>query len=237
MTVDPSSCPPIEIQDALDRLIATADVVASRRAVDADFREDSILGAVLAAPILADRDHPPFDRATMDGYAIRAREANLSLTVGGSVAAGTPPPTQVSQGACVAIATGAAVPPGLDAVVEHESTDRNNPLTIHLDGVDPNRNIHRKSADARAGDTLLAAGTRVDHIARGIAVAAGAAIGTGLVKVRPRPRVAIVTTGDEVRPIDDLLNGPEDAVRIRNSNGSLLASLLTDRTTFGAVLS
>ncbi len=237
MTVDPSSCPPIEIQDALDRLIATADVVASRRAVDADFREDSILGAVLAAPILADRDHPPFDRATMDGYAIRAREANLSLTVEGSVAAGTPPPTQVSQGACVAIATGAAVPPGLDAVVEHESTDRNNPLTIHLDGVDPNRNIHRKSADARAGDTLLAAGTRVDHIARGIAVAAGAAIGTGLVKVRPRPRVAIVTTGDEVRPIDDLLNGPEDAVRIRNSNGSLLASLLTDRTTFGAVLS
>ena len=112
MTVDPSSCPPIEIQDALDRLIATADVVASRRAVDADFRENSILGAVLAAPILADRDHPPFDRATMDGYAIRAREANLSLTVEGSVAAGTPPPTQVSQGACVAIATGAAVPPG-----------------------------------------------------------------------------------------------------------------------------
>ena len=120
MTVDPSSCPPIDIQDALDRLIATADVVGSRPAVDADLREDSILGAVLAAPILADRDHPPFDRATMDGYAIRAREANLPLTVEGSVAAGTPPPPQVSEGACVAIATGAAVPRGLDAVVEHD---------------------------------------------------------------------------------------------------------------------
>ena len=67
--------------------------------------------------------------------------------------------------------------------------------------------------------------------------AAGAAIGEGLVMVRSRPRISIVTTGDEVRPIDDPLDRPEDAVRIRNSNGSLLASLLTDRTTFGAVLS
>jgi molybdopterin molybdotransferase len=237
VTVDPSSCPPIEVDVALDRLIATADVVAERPPVEASIRDDSILGAVLAAPILADRDHPPFDRATMDGYALRARDAKRPLIVVGSVAAGTPPPAEVADGACVAIATGAAVPPGLDAVVEHESTDRRDPLTIHLDQVASGRNIHPKSVDARAGDTLLAAGTRIDHIARGVAVAAGAAIGAGTILVRSRPRVSIVTTGDEVRPIDDPLDGPEDAVRIRNSNGSLLASLLTDRTTFGAILS
>ncbi|MDA0295815.1 MAG: molybdopterin molybdotransferase MoeA [Planctomycetota bacterium] len=237
MTADPSSLPPIEVEAAVDRLIATADVIANRPPVQADVRDDSILGAVLAAPIKADRDHPPFDRATMDGYAIRARDAKLALNVVATVAAGPPPPNEVADGGCVAIATGAAVPPGLDAVIEHESTDRSNPLTIHLDRVDPGRNIHPKSADARAGDTLLPAGTRIDHIARGIAVAAGAAIGGGLVMVRSRPRISIVTTGDEVRPIDDPLDRPEDAVRIRNSNGSLLASLLADRTTFGANLS
>ena len=237
MTVDPSSQPPLEVEAALDRLIATADVVADRPPVKADIRDDSILGAILATPVLADRDHPPFDRATMDGYAIRARESKLTLPVVGSVPAGSPPPAMVPEASCVAIATGAAVPHDLDAVVEHETTDRSDPLTIRLDEVRPGRNIHPKSADARAGDVLLPAGTRIDHIARGIAVAAGAAIGEGSVMVRSRPRISLVTTGDEVRPIDDPLDGPEDAVRIRNSNGSLLASLLTDRSTFGAILS
>lgn len=237
MTVDPSSLPPIEVDAALDRLIATAGVVADRPSVKADIRDDSILGAVLAAPILADRDHPPFDRATMDGYALRARDSRLPLRVVDSVPAGSPPPDEVPEASCVAIATGAAVPADLDAVIEHEATDRGDPLTIHLDQVLPGRNVHPKSADARAGDVLLPSGIRIDHIARGIAVAAGAAIGEGSVMVRSRPRVSLVTTGNEVRPIDDPLDGPDDAVRIRNSNGSLLASLLTDRSTFGAILS
>ena len=130
MTVDPSSQPPLEVEAALDRLIATADVVADRPPVKADIRDDSILGAILATPVLADRDHPPFDRATMDGYAIRARESKLTLPVVGSVPAGSPPPAMVPEASCVAIATGAAVPHDLDAVVEHETTDRSDPLTI-----------------------------------------------------------------------------------------------------------
>ncbi len=224
---------PIEVEEAISRLRST--IPASRKTVAMRITDEDLLGRVLAEPICADRDHPPFDRATMDGYAMRASDAATGgpLPVVGSIAAGAAIPQAVAVGGCVAIATGAAVPDPLDAVVEHEMTDRGDPLTVTADDVRAGRNIHRRGADAKAGDVLVPRGIRIDAVARATAIAGGAAVGTGSVSIRPGPRVAIVTTGDELRPAEDPLDRDGDAVRIRDSNRPLLADLIADRWTFG----
>ncbi|MAB73201.1 MAG: hypothetical protein CMJ54_11935 [Planctomycetaceae bacterium] len=228
--------PPIEVEAAIARLLET--IPAKRPEVTMRVTDDDLLGRVLAEPIHADRDHPPFDRATMDGYAVRTADlaTGARLPVLGSIPAGGAMPEDVAAGGCVSIATGAAVPESLDAVVEHEATDRGDPLAVAAKDVREGRNIHRRGADAKAGDVLVPRGTRVDAAARAVAIAGGAAVGTGLVSIRRPPRVAIVTTGDELRPADDPLDRDGDAVRIRDSNRPLLVDLIADRWTFGGSL-
>jgi len=155
-------------------------------------------GAVLAAPIAADRDQPPFDRAEMDGYAVRAADirAGVRLRVIGETPAGAGPGPEIGPGETIRIATGAPLPPGADAVIPHEETDRDQPeVTIHSERAEPGRAVHPRAADARAGDTVVPAGTRLapHHVA--IASALGA---TTLEITGGPPSMSILTSGDEL---------------------------------------
>ena len=184
------------------------------------------LGRVLAAGILADRDFPPFDRATRDGYAVRAAdlaEVPAWLEVVGEVKAGDwpePGVCSVGPGQAVGIMTGAPLPAGADAVVMVEHTLLAGPLAGR--SVEVRRNVSRgenfvpRGAEARAGQLLLDRGRRLEHT--GIAIAAS--VGKSRVQVFRKPRVAVLSTGDEVVEMD-ATPGP---AQIRNSNSYSLAA-------------
>ncbi len=181
---------------------------------------------VLAAPVLADRHHPPFDRSTRDGYAVQAASlaTGSSIPVLGTLRAGEPAPTEaLHAGTALEIMTGAPVPEGADAVVmlEHveapkeSSTDQNIRLQTGRT-LRRGDNIVRTGSEAHQGDLLIAAGTRLapPHIA------ALAAVGAIEVDVFTRPRVAILATGDELVEIE---RNPLPH-QIRNSNSATLAA-------------
>ncbi|MCH2136787.1 MAG: molybdopterin molybdotransferase MoeA [Phycisphaerales bacterium] len=172
---------------------------------------------VLAQALRADRDLPPFDRAAMDGFALRHDEAGHAMPCIGQIDAGADETPEIPPGACVGIATGARVPGGLDTIVQHEWTSRSGNL-ITLDRV-PHRgaNIHPRGADARKGDVLAEAGSSVDAVTTGLA----GACGHTQLQVVTRPRMALLTSGDEVVPIDQ---SPQPH-QIRNSNAPMLQRL------------
>jgi molybdopterin molybdotransferase len=180
-------------------------------------------GRVLGEPILADRDQPPFDRATRDGFAVRAAEiaAGLELRVMGQVRAGERwTGGAVGSGEAVEIMTGAPVPAGADAVVmvEHvEGTDGRIRLVAGR-SLKVGENIVGRGVEAPAGAAVVAAGTVVGAAE----IALGATCGQEELTVRARPRVAIVATGDELVGIREM---PESH-QIRNSNGYGMAVLV-----------
>jgi len=178
-------------------------------------------GRVLAEEIHADRDFPPFPRATRDGYAVRATDVEatpVTLDVVGEVKAGavTSPGSHVAKGQAVAIMTGAAVPEGADSVVMLEHTLRTGDQVRIERPVAASENIVAAGAEGKKGEQLLSTGTRLDYA--GIALAA--AVGRSRLVVHARPRVAVLSTGDEVIDID-LPPGPS---QIRNSNSYSLAA-------------
>lgn len=179
-------------------------------------------GRILAEPVCADRDLPPFERAQMDGYAVRSVDikTNCALPVMTMVAAGASPDVKVPAGSCIAIATGAAVPNGLDAVIPHEQSDRGNPVRFTIDSIDKGNAIHRCGADAKAGDVLIQNGTRLGAQHIGIA----AAVGSAQLQCTKRPRAIVLSSGDEVRQLGESILPHQ----IRNSNGPMIARLLGD---------
>jgi molybdopterin molybdotransferase len=185
------------------------------------------LGRVLAEGVVADRDFPPFDRATRDGYAVRAAdlaEVPARLEVVGEVKAGDwpePGVCSVGRGQAVGIMTGAPVPAGADAVVMVEHTSLMDETARKLvevrRSISVGENFVPRGAEARAGQLLLDRGRRLlDHA--GIAIAAS--VGKSRVQVFRKPRVAVLSTGDEVVEID-ATPGP---AQIRNSNSYSLAA-------------
>jgi molybdopterin molybdotransferase len=242
------------------------------------------LGRVLAEPVMADRDFPPFARATRDGVALRAQDladGMMTLRVVGQVRAGDSYDLPVASGEAVEIMTGAAVPAGADAVVMVEYTERKSQELNHkghpfdssfagseslragygAQGESDNRNIvdaddhildiagHQKAkpqekrtqtedfveiqrvvvagenvvppgAEARAGQELLPLGTRMGPAQIALAAAAGKAS----LKVYRKPRVAVLSTGDELVEVAEK-PGPS---QIRNSNSYSLAALVTE---------
>ncbi len=183
-------------------------------------------GRVLAEEIVADRDFPPFARATRDGYAVQAADlAQLParLAVLGELKAGDwpEPGCSVGSGQAMGIMTGAPLPAGADAVVmvEYtalaEETAKSAEVKIQR-SVKPGENFVPRGAEARAGQLLLDRGRRLDHA--GLALAASA--GKSRVQVFRKPRVAVLSTGDEVVEID-AAPGP---AQIRNSNSYSLAA-------------
>jgi molybdopterin molybdotransferase len=177
------------------------------------------LGQVLAEPVLADRNFPPFPRATRDGYAVRAVDlAKLptTLTVIGEIKAGATVPLKVKSGQAAAIMTGAPAPSGCDAVVMVEYTSRDGDQITLTKGIAAGDNIVPIASEAKRGDRLLSPGSRLDHSA--IAVAASA--GRSRLLVYSKPRVAVLATGDELVDIDV----PLLPNQIRNSNTYSLAA-------------
>ena len=159
-------------------------------------------GRVLAADIVARYDVPPFSRAGMDGYAVRARDTHgasrarpRTLTKVATVYTGEMPAVPVRDGLCVEISTGAPMPDGADAVVMVEETDSGSDSAVKIYAeVQPHQNVGARGADIQSGQTVVSAGETLNSSRIG----ALAAIGASNVEVFERPRVAILSTGNEI---------------------------------------
>jgi len=185
-------------------------------------------GRVLAEDLRADRDYPPFDRSTRDGFAVRAADVAqvpTVLEVAGMARAGSPFTSGVGPGCAVEIMTGAPLPEGMDAVVMVEYTRELDSATSAVAAVrrveiarpaQRLENVVCRASEASAGSLVLSAGRRLGPGEIGLA----AAMGRASLSVFARPRVAILPTGDEVVPVERQPAWFE----IRNSNAQALAA-------------
>jgi molybdenum cofactor synthesis domain-containing protein len=162
---------------------------------------DEGAGRVLARDLVAARDVPPFARSMMDGVAVRAADtagANatqpVELALVGSVFTGHAADVAVGPGQCAAIATGAPLPAGADAVVMVEDTSRDGDRVAVLRAAAPRQHVGRAGSDLAAGEIAARAGTLLSPARIGVA----AALGLADLEVYARPRVAILSTGDEI---------------------------------------
>ena len=181
-------------------------------------RVGDALGFVLAQEIKTDREYPPFNRATRDGYAVFAADAKAgaSLKCTGEIKAGDRVTKELWAETCVQIMTGAAVPSGADAVVMIEHTKRDgDEVRFERDAV-AGQNFVPRGSEARAGQTLLTPGMRLGYAELALAAQVGAAE----LKCGAKPRVAILSTGDEIVPVDSI----PGRFQIRNSNSVSLAA-------------
>jgi molybdopterin molybdotransferase len=218
----------LPFDQALATVLSHAAALPTRTAVEA-LPLHQTLGRTLATPVLADRDQPPFDRATRDGYAVRAADLPNPLRLVGSVRAGESwQGAPLAPGEAIEIMTGAPVPAGADAVlmVEHAA--------LTGDALQPDRslrtgeNIVPRAAEARSSQTVLPRGRRL--AAAEIAVAASC--GCETLDVFEWPKVAIIATGDE---LVELTEAPANH-QIRNSNSYALRALVTAEGGFGGKL-
>lgn len=181
------------------------------------------LGRVLAKPIHADRDQPPFTRSTRDGFACRAAEASAHrfLHIAGATRAGDAPGGPLPADAAWEIMTGAPLPEGADAVmmIEHVEIAEGRTRLISTRTLMPGDNAVTRGAEACAGDELLPVGVTLNFAQ----VALAATCGCAVPEVFRKPRVAILTTGDELVPVDA---APAPG-QIRNSNAPMLAALVS----------
>jgi molybdopterin molybdotransferase len=159
------------------------------------------LGRVLAAPVVSAYTVPPFDNSAMDGYAVRASDvatasldAPVSLPVTGESRAGAAPSAGVGRGEAMRIMTGAPLPHGADAVVRYEDTDSGRERVAVAVAARSGENVRHAGEDMHPGETVLVAGTRLS----GAQLAVAAAVGLSHLEVSRRPRVAVISTGDEL---------------------------------------
>lgn len=183
----------------------------------------SLLDAVglrLAEDIRADRDYPPFDRAMMDGYAVRCADAaaGTPLRIVGQLAAGQASPSPLEPGQCVEIMTGAACPRGTDAVVPRECVVRDGDRVTLPTQLERHQHLAVRGSECRAGDRVLHSGALITPIAVGIL----ASVGRHDVRVFAPPRVGIITTGGELIERSRM----PAATQIRDSNAPMLAAML-----------
>lgn len=183
---------------------------------------EQAFGRVLCEKIIADRDYPPFNRAAMDGYALRYEDYRKGLRnyiVNETIFAGQSPATSLSAGQCYKIMTGASTPPDANLIVRREDTEEGKgAMKILIDSLQPMQHIAQRGEDLKQGNVII----EKNLVATPAVISLLAAIGKQTVEVEKLPRVAIITTGNEVRPIDQ----PVSDVQIRNSNAWLLRSLL-----------
>ncbi|HTI94180.1 MAG TPA: molybdopterin molybdotransferase MoeA [Puia sp.] len=197
-------------------------------------------GRVLAEPVYADRDYPPFPRATMDGYALRYNDLETGIrkfTIAETVFAGDNPVHMLSEGECYKIMTGAAVPESADIIIRREDIEEGPTAMILKDKLsDPLpagtlpapanpafpwrlfQNIARRGEDLRAGAVVIDRNCRCEPAVMGLL----ATLGRTKVKVERLPRITLLTTGNEVVPVEAAIS----AVQIRNSNRWLIEAAL-----------
>jgi molybdopterin molybdotransferase len=179
----------LPVEEARARILANVKPMAAENVQLA-----KALGRVLAKPLSAKRDQPPFDASAMDGYAVRFEEVPGTLNVIGTSAAGHAFKGKLIAGQAVRIFTGAPVPASANAVVIQENTEVGGKSVTIVQAIRDQQNIRPKGLDFKRGETLLPAAIRLN--ARDIGLAA--AMNCASVSVRRKPVVAVMTTGDEL---------------------------------------
>jgi molybdopterin molybdotransferase len=207
----------VTIDEALEAILpAIAPLEAVREPLAA------AAGRVAAEDAAAAVDLPPFDRSAMDGYAVRSADTapGVALRLVGDVAAGEVSEAELEPGTAAAISTGAALPPGADAVLQSELAELGDGTVTPERAIEPGRHVRFRAEDVRAGDVFARAGERLT-LAR---LSALASAGVGEVAVHRRPTLHMLVTGSELLP----LGAPPEPGRIHESNG-LMVSLLARR--------
>ncbi|WP_044186931.1 gephyrin-like molybdotransferase Glp [Hyalangium minutum] len=207
----------LPVEDARARALALATPLPPEWV-----RLEEALGRALGAELIAQRTLPPWDNSAMDGYAVRSADLTgplpVRLAVGETIHAGSTPRIEVRPGTCARIMTGAPLPPGADAVVMQERTQPvqspEGPSVEILEAVSASNFVRPRGEDARAGTPLLTQGTPLGIPELGLIIAQGMMT----VPVPRRPRVAILSTGDELCRADEAPEG-----RIVDTNAPSLA--------------
>ena len=190
--------------------------------VDLHSEPSRALGRILMQEIVADRNYPPFNRSIRDGFAIRAADAaepGARLRLIGESRAGFAFDGTVGAGECVHIFTGAPLPKGANAVVMQEHTRTDQGLIVLENAVRPGQHYVLAGAEARVGEVMVTRGTRLSYAE----LAMAAEVGQAKLEVTRKPRVAIISTGDELVELGE----PVGAFQIRNSNSISLAAQVT----------
>ena len=213
----------LSVEDAYRRILATARPLPPETVPLA-----AAVGRVLAQAVVADRDFPPYDRVTMDGIALNYNALAAGQTrfrIERTQLAGNAPQPLADPQAAIEIMTGAALPPGTDTVVRYEDLDFNDESDAParqatVRALPPRRghNVHRRGSDQPAGARLLAPGLVLSPAD----VAVAATVGAATLAVARRPRLAVVSTGDEIVPVA----ATPLPHQIRSSNAAMLQAAL-----------
>jgi len=188
---------------------------------------DKALGRVLATNVYSEIDVPPYDRSTVDGFAVIASDLvgadednPITLKKIGELRTGVVPAIEVSSGTTIEISTGAMIPPGANAVVMVEYTDTENDNVIFYRSTYPGENIQSAGSDIMMGELVMRQGTRLSPRELGVL----AAIGLEKVLVYKKPKVAILSTGDEIAP----LGKPLKDGQIYDINSSVISGFVQE---------
>ena len=206
----------LDVEEALEAVLAAARPLGAERVP-----LEQAAGRVLADDARSAVDLPPFDRSAMDGFAVRAADTSqgVPLRIAGSVPAGQVG-SELEPATAVQINTGAAIPPGADAVLQVELANVDDGHVTPERALEPGRHIRFRGEDVRQGDVLARAGDRLS-LPR---LSALASVGLGEVAVHRRARLHVLVTGDELLP----LGAPPEPGRIHESNGLMVRRLAAD---------
>jgi molybdopterin molybdotransferase len=207
---------------------AIKTILESMKPVDAESCPlNSLHARVLAQEVLAPIDVPPFDNSGMDGYALRSEDTTgaladrpVSLTVTDEIAAGDSADRSLLKGCAFRILTGAPIPPGADAVIEQERAEAAEGHVLLKEPVPSRRNIRSRGEDVTKGARVLRQGDVLDAARVGIA----ASLGIGTLQVYRIPRIAILSTGNELVDVNQPLKGGQ----IHDSNSYTLHGLVRE---------
>ena len=208
----------LTVEEARSRVLAAVPILGAETV-----SLDAALGRVLAEAVVAGRDLPPWDNSAMDGYALRAADTvaaalgrPVSLRILGDLPAGAVAERPVGTGEAYRILTGAPIPAGADPVIPQEEVSRQGDRLEVSRAAQPGACVRPRGEDIRRGDALLGVGDVLGAAALGVL----AAVGRPLLRVYQRPRVAILSTGDELVDVDQ----PPGPGQIPNSNSYTMAA-------------